>query len=128
MLTKSGAKLLDFGLARATGLAPTAGDMASPTMSRALTAEGTIVGTFQYMAPEQLEGKEADPRSDLFSLGAVLYEMATGKRAFEGKSQASLIASILKETPQPISSITNVAPPALDRIVMRCLEKDPEDR
>jgi Tol biopolymer transport system component len=102
--------------------------MASPTMSRALTAEGTIVGTFQYMAPEQLEGKEADPRSDLFSLGAVLYEMATGKRAFEGKSQASLIASILKETPQPISSITNVAPPALDRIVMRCLEKDPEDR
>jgi len=128
MLTKSGAKLLDFGLARATGLAPTAGDMASPTMSRALTAEGTIVGTFQYMAPEQLEGKEADTRSDLFSLGAVLYEMATGKRAFEGKSQASLIASILKETPQPISAVTSVSPPALDRIVMRCLEKDPEDR
>ena len=128
MLTKSGAKLLDFGLARATGLAPTAGDMSSPTMSRPLTAEGTIVGTFQYMAPEQLEGKEADPRSDLFSFGAVLYEMATGKRAFEGKSQASLIASILKETPQPISSISNVSPPALDKIVMRCLEKDAEDR
>ncbi|HEU4333494.1 MAG TPA: protein kinase [Candidatus Eisenbacteria bacterium] len=128
MLTKSGAKLLDFGLARATGLAPTAGDLTSPTMSRPLTAEGSIVGTFQYMAPEQLEGKEADPRSDLFSLGAVLYEMATGRRAFEGKSQASLIASILKETPQPVSAVTAVAPAALDRIVSRCLEKDPEDR
>jgi Tol biopolymer transport system component len=80
------------------------------------------------MSPEQLEGKEADPRSDLFSFGAVLYEMATGKRAFEGKSQASLIASILKEAPKPISSITSIAPPALDRIAMRCLEKDPEDR
>ena len=129
MLTKSGAKLLDFGLARATGLAPSAGEMtASPTMSRPLTAEGTIVGTFQYMAPEQLEGKEADPRSDLFSFGAVLYEMATGRHAFEGKSQASLIASILKETPPPISSISSVSPPALDKIVMRCLEKDAEDR
>ena len=128
MLTKSGAKLLDFGLARATGLAPTAGSTASPTMSRPLTVEGTIVGTFQYMAPEQLEGKEADPRSDIFSFGAVLYEMATGRHAFEGKSQASLIASILKETPQPISSVSSVSPPALDKIVMRCLEKDPEDR
>ena len=129
MLTKSGAKLLDFGLARATGLAPSAGEMtASPTMSRPLTAEGTIVGTFQYMAPEQLEGKEADPRSDLFSFGAVLYEMATGRRAFEGKSQASLIASILKEVPKPISSFGGVTPPALDRVVMRCLEKDAEDR
>jgi serine/threonine protein kinase len=128
MLTRSGAKLLDFGLARATGLAPTAGSTASPTMSRPLTVEGTIVGTFQYMAPEQLEGKEADPRSDIFSFGAVLYEMATGRHAFEGKSQASLIASILKETPQPISSVSTVTPPALDKIVMRCLEKDPEDR
>jgi len=129
MLTKAGAKLLDFGLARATGLAPSAGETsASPTMSRPLTVEGTIVGTFQYMAPEQLEGKEADPRSDLFSFGAVLYEMATGRHAFEGKSQASLIASILKEMPQPISSVTSVTPPALDRIVMRCLAKDPEDR
>jgi hypothetical protein len=128
MLTRSGAKLLDFGLARATGLAPTAGDTSSPTMSRPLTVEGTIVGTFQYMAPEQLEGKEADGRSDLFSFGAVLYEMATGRRAFEGKSQASLIAAILKETPAPISAISSVTPPALDRIVSRCLEKDPEDR
>ncbi|HEX7077159.1 MAG TPA: protein kinase [Candidatus Eisenbacteria bacterium] len=128
MLTKGGAKLLDFGLARATGLAPAPGDMSSPTMSRPLTAEGTIVGTFQYMAPEQLEGRDADARSDIFSFGAVLYEGATGRRAFEGKSQASLIASILKETPRPISTVNPVSPPALDRAVMRCLEKDPDDR
>ena len=128
MLTKSGAKLLDFGLARATGLAPTAGQLSSPTMSRPLTAEGSIVGTFQYMAPEQLEGKEADARSDIFSFGAVLYEMATGKRAFEGRSQASLIASILKEQPRPISSFDQLTPPALERTVMRCLEKEPDDR
>jgi len=128
MLTKSGAKLLDFGLARATGLGPSAGDVSSPTMSRPLTAEGAIVGTFQYMAPEQLEGREADARSDLFSFGSVLYEMAVGRRAFEGRSQASLIASILKETPRPISSAVALAPPALDRAVMRCLEKDPDDR
>ena len=127
MLTKGGAKLLDFGLARATGLGQ-AGDLSSPTMSRPLTAEGTIVGTFQYMAPEQLEGREADARSDLFALGAVLYEMATGQRAFHGKSQASLIAAILKETPRPISSVNAVYPPALDRAIMRCLEKDPDDR
>jgi Tol biopolymer transport system component len=128
MLTKSGAKLLDFGLARATGLAPTASQLSSPTMSRPLTAEGSIVGTFQYMAPEQLEGKEADARSDIFSFGAVLYEMATGKRAFEGRSQASLIASILKEQPRPISSFDQLTPPALERTVMRCLEKEPDDR
>jgi Tol biopolymer transport system component len=128
MLTKSGAKLLDFGLARATGLAASPGDLSSPTMSRPLTAEGTIVGTYQYMSPEQLEGKEADARSDLFSLGAVLYEMATGRRAFEGRSQASLIASILKESPKPISAVVSVAPAALDRVVLRLLEKDPDDR
>jgi len=128
MLTKSGAKLLDFGLARATGLAPTASQLSSPTISRPLTAEGSIVGTFQYMAPEQLEGREADARSDIFSLGAVLYEMATGKRAFEGRSQASLIASILKEQPRPLSSFDQLTPPALERTVMRCLEKEPDDR
>jgi len=128
MLTKSGAKLLDFGLARATGLAPTASQLSSPTMSRPLTAEGSIVGTYQYMAPEQLEGKEADARSDIFSFGAVLYEMATGKRAFEGRSQASLIASILKEQPRPISSFGQLTPPALERTIMRCLEKEPDDR
>ena len=100
----------------------------SPTVSRPLTAEGTIVGTFQYMAPEQLEGKEADARTDLWALGCVLYEMATGKRAFEGTSQASLIAAILKEAPRPISELQPLTPPALERIVKRCLEKDPDER
>jgi len=128
MLTRSGAKLLDFGLARATGLGPAATTLSSPTMSRPLTAEGTIVGTFQYMSPEQLEGKEADARSDLFSFGAVLYEMATGRRAFEGKSQASLIAAILRETPRPIAAFDPLAPPALERTILRCLEKEPDDR
>lgn len=128
VLTKGGAKLLDFGLARVTGLEAAPRDMSSPTMSRPLTAEGTIVGTFQYMAPEQLEGAEADARSDIFSFGAVLYEMATGRRAFEGKSQASLIASILRETPKPISSISDVIPPAVERVILRCLEKNPDDR
>jgi Tol biopolymer transport system component len=129
MLTKSGAKLMDFGLARATVLTPEAGTLTeSPTVSRPLTTEGTIVGTLQYMAPEQLEGKEADARSDLWALGCVLYEMATGKRAFEGKSQASLIAAILKEEPRPMSELRPITPPALERIVRRCLEKNPEER
>ncbi len=128
MLTKSGAKLLDFGLARTAPPQRSMSDLSSPTMSRPITAEGTIVGTFQYMAPEVLEGGEADARSDIFSLGAVLYEMATGRRPFEGKSQASLIASILKETPRPISALVPVSPPALDRVVERCLEKNPDDR
>ena len=103
MLTKAGAKLLDFGLARtvATSAIPSA-LTASPTMTTPLTAAGMIVGTFQYMAPEQLEGKEVDVRSDIFSLGAVLYEMATGGRAFTGATQASLIAAIMKEEPKSI--------------------------
>jgi len=128
MLTKSGAKLLDFGLARAAPPSRSMSDLSSPTMSRPITAEGTIVGTFQYMAPELLEGREADARSDIFSFGAVLYEMATGRRPFEGRSQASLIAAILKETPRPISALVPLSPPALDRVVARCLEKDPDDR
>jgi Tol biopolymer transport system component/tRNA A-37 threonylcarbamoyl transferase component Bud32 len=129
MLTKRGAKLMDFGLARATGPPPVAGGLSeSPTASRPLTAEGTIVGTFQYMAPEQLEGKEADQRTDLWALGCVLYEMATGKRAFEGTSQATLIAAILKETPRPISELQPLTPPGLDRIVKQCLQKDPDER
>jgi len=129
MLTKSGAKLMDFGLARAQASGPVTGTMTeSPTVSRPLTAEGTIVGTFQYMAPEQLEGKEADARSDLWALGCVLYEMATGARAFEGESQASLIAAILKETPRSITELQPLAPPALERVVRRCLEKDPDAR
>jgi len=135
MLTKSGAKLMDFGLARAAGLAAAPGVMTeSPTVSRPLTAEGTIVGTFQYMAPEQLEGKEADPRTDLWALGCVLYEMATGQRAFEGASQASLISSIMKDEPRPMGALEpdpaspGAPPPALDRIVRECLAKDPEER
>jgi Tol biopolymer transport system component len=128
MLTSSGAKLLDFGLARVTGLGPAGGDLSSPTMSRPITAEGTIVGTYQYMAPETLEGGEADARSDLFSFGAVLYEMATGRRAFSGRSQASLIASIMREQPRPVAELETSAPPALDRLILRCLEKNPDDR
>jgi Tol biopolymer transport system component len=132
MLTKSGAKLMDFGLARATGLAGSGGSAEaltqSPTIAAPLTAEGTIVGTFQYMAPEQLEGNEADARSDIWALGCVLYEMATGKRAFEGKSQASLIAAILEHVPTPIVTLAPLSPPALDRVVNRCVAKDPEER
>ncbi len=129
MLTKGGAKLMDFGLARPTRPSPVAGALSeSPTGSRPLTAEGTIVGTFQYMAPEQLEGKEADARTDLWALGCVLYEMATGKHAFEGASQASLIAAILRETPRPMAELQPLTPPALQRIVVRCLEKDPNER
>ena len=90
--------------------------------------EGTIVGTFQYMSPEQLEGQEADARSDLWALGATLYEMATGKRAFEGTSQASLISSIMKDEPRPISELAPITPPALDRVVRQCLAKNPDDR
>jgi Tol biopolymer transport system component len=138
MLTRSGAKLMDFGLARATGLAAPSGASGSlltsgpltqsPTMAAPLTAEGTIVGTFQYMSPEQLEGKEADERSDLWALGCVLYEMATGRRAFEGRSQASLISQIMSSEPAPIAMITPLAPPGLDRLVRTCLTKDPEER
>jgi serine/threonine protein kinase len=130
MITKLGAKLLDFGLARPTGLAgpANAGTPSSPTMSRQLTADGSIIGTFMYMAPEQLEGAEADARSDLWALGATLYEMATGKPAFEGRSQASLIAAILGKEPRPISEVSPLTPPALDRVVQACLAKDPEDR
>ena len=134
MLTKSGAKLMDFGLARATGLAGTPGSASmatmshSPTMAAPLTAEGTILGTFQYMSPEQLEGLEADARSDLWSLGCVLYEMATGKRVFEGRSQASLISAIMTVQPAPVSQVVPLTPAAFDRLVATCLAKDPADR
>ncbi len=129
MLTKSGAKLLDFGLARSASLGPAAGDRAiSPTMTMPLTKEGHLVGTFQYMAPEQLEGAEADARSDLWALGCVFYEMATAKRAFDGASQASLISAIMKDEPRPIGELAAMSPPALDRAVQQCLAKDPDDR
>src|SRR5881296_2478721 len=127
MITKSGAKLLDFGLAKETESA--AGALTSlRTEKKALTEEGTIVGTFQYMAPEQIEGHQADARTDIFALGAVLYEMATGRRAFAGNSKASLIASILTMEPAPISALQPMTPQAFDRIVRTCLQKDPDQR
>src|SRR5712691_1975868 len=127
MLTKAGAKLLDFGLAKGGEILQ--GDMgSSPTVSRALTAQGTIVGTMQYMSPEQLEGKDAGARSDIFSFGAMLYEMATGKKAFEAKSQASLIAAILKEEPRPMRELQPMTPLLLERVVKTCLAKDPDER
>jgi serine/threonine protein kinase len=131
MMTKSGAKLMDFGLAKAT--TTSAPPSASLTMTfrsadQPLTAQGMMLGTFQYMSPEQVEGKVADARSDIFSLGAVLYEMASGKRAFTGKSQASIVAAILASDPQPISAVQPMSPPALDRIVRTCMAKDPEER
>src|SRR6266536_3497353 len=131
MLTKSGVKLLDFGLAKAVKPAgPVSALTSLPTMAdgRSLTQEGTILGTFQYMAPEQLEGKEADVRTDIFAFGTVLYEMATRKKAFSGTTQASLISTIMTANPDPISSLQPLSPPALDRVVKSCLAKDPEDR
>ena len=129
MLTATGAKLLDFGLAKPTsslvsGMTLTAA--ATPTTP--VTQEGTIVGTFQYMSPEQIEGKEVDRRSDIFSLGAVLYEMLTGQKAFQGKSQLSVASAILEKEPVPISSLKPMTPPALDHAIRRCLAKDPEER
>src|SRR5258705_1802473 len=130
MLTKSGTKLLDFGLAKLKQEAAPANTELSqmPTMNDPLTAQGTIVGTLQYIAPEQLEGKEVDARTDIFAFGAVVYEMATGKRAFEGKSQASLIAAILEREPPTMSSLQPMTPPALDRVVKRCLAKETDER
>jgi Tol biopolymer transport system component len=131
MLTKSGVKLLDFGLARTLVPEDDSAVLTSlPTMDepKPLTQKGTILGTFQYMAPEQLEGGDADTRTDIFAFGAVLYEAATGRKAFEGRSRASLIGSILKDVPPAASSIAPMTPPALDRVIGTCLAKDPEDR
>ena len=129
MLTKSGAKLMDFGLAKQSGTAPLAAALTEMTMEQSkLTGDEMLVGTFQYMAPEQLEGKEADARTDIFALGEVLYEMATGKAAFSGKSKASLIASILTIEPPPITQLQPLMPPALERVVKKCLAKDPDER
>ncbi|HYL14357.1 MAG TPA: protein kinase [Terriglobales bacterium] len=125
MVTKTGAKLLDFGLAK-TAVSPAI----SVTLSGSspVTEQGTLVGTFHYMSPEQVEGKELDGRSDIFSFGAVLYEMLTGQRAFQGKSQLSVASAILEKEPAPISSIKPLTPRSLDHVVRRSLAKDPDDR
>ena len=142
MVTTGGAKLLDFGLAKAVPMFPgptsAAGGMtpSTPTMTiadltstpKALTQRGTVVGTFQYMAPEVLQGAEADARSDIFSLGCLLYEILTGRRAFDGKSQLSVLTAILEKDPELLSHIVPTSPPALEHVVKSCLEKNPDDR
>jgi len=126
MLTKTGAKLMDFGLAKQSGLASDIGQMTAEQSK--LTMQGSIVGTFQYMAPEQLEGKDADARADIFALGELIYEMATGRPAFSGKSQASLIAAILSSEPVSMGTHQPMTPPALERVVAKCIAKDPDAR
>jgi len=126
MITKSGAKLLDFGLAK--GGAPPSSAESEATVQKPLTQEGYVLGTFQYMAPEQLAGEEPDGRTDIFALGAVLYEMATGKRAFEGKTKTSLIAAIVSGDPKPMTELQPLTPAALEHVVKKCLAKDREDR
>jgi serine/threonine protein kinase/Tol biopolymer transport system component len=129
MLTKSGTKLLDFGLAKLRRDAAPGSPLSQlPTENEGITAQGTIIGTLQYMAPEQVEGREVDARTDLFAFGVVVYEMATGRKAFEGKSSASVMAKILETDPPPMSSLQPMTPPALDRVVKRCLAKEPERR
>jgi len=127
MLTKGGVKLLDFGLAKLVTSADLVSSPDALTMNPA-TAEGLVVGTLQYMPPEQLEGRAVDARTDIFSFGAVLYEMITGRRAFQASSQASLIAAILHEQPPPMSATVPVSPRELDRVIATCMAKDPEDR
>ena len=128
MLTKTGAKLMDFGLAKPAQVVMGGASSVTLTVSKPLTAEGTIVGTLQYMSPEQLEGKEADARSDVFALGAVIYEMFTGRQAFRGESRASVIAAILTSEPPPISQLQPLSPSILDHVIKRTLAKDPDER
>lgn len=140
MLTKSGAKLLDFGLAKLVGTGTSAGTSAAPLLSAAvtlsspspqlspLTTQGAIIGTIQYMSPEQIQGLEADARSDIFAFGTVLYEMATGKRPFDGKSQIKTASAILEDEPLGITSIVASAPKPLEQLTSRMLAKDPEQR
>ena len=139
MLTRTGAKLMDFGLAKSAVAGPDAAAANAPLLSAArtmseasplspLTTAGAIVGTIQYMSPEQVEGREIDGRSDIFSLGAVLYEMVSGKRAFEGKSQLSVASAILEKDPEPVSALKPTTPAALDRTIQKCLAKKPDDR
>jgi Tol biopolymer transport system component len=128
ILTTTGAKLLDFGLAKPALPLTTAATMTAAASRSPVTEQGTILGTFQYMSPEQLQGNELDARSDIFSFGAVLYEMVTGKRAFAGKSQLSVATAILEKEPEPISTMKPTTPASLDHTIRRCLTKDPEER
>ena len=130
MLTKSGVKLLDFGLAKlhAQPAAIAGFTMAATQSAQPLTGAGTILGTLQYMSPEQLEGREADARTDIFAFGVVAYELVTGRRAFEGKSDASLIGAIMHSEPLPIRPLPTVEPAFFDRILRKCLMKDPDRR
>jgi serine/threonine protein kinase/Tol biopolymer transport system component len=128
VLTSSGAKLVDFGVAKPAVPVVTHGEGGVPVVAPSLTTQGAIVGTLQYMAPEQLEGREPDARTDIFAFGAVLYEMLTGTKAFEGKSQASLIGAIMQAEPSLLTTAQPLTPPSLERIVRRCLAKDPENR
>ena len=126
MITKSGAKLLDFGLAK--NVASSAAAPSETTVQKPITQEGAVLGTFQYMAPEQLAGEEPDARSDIFALGSVLYEMATGKRAFEGKTKTSLVAAIVSGEPKPLADVQPLTPPALEHVIRKCLAKERDDR
>ncbi|MFH2052025.1 MAG: protein kinase [bacterium] len=128
MITREGAKLLDFGLAKVAVTDNRPESFSSMTRTSPLTADGTIIGTMHYMSPEQIEGREADARSDIFAFGALLYEMATGKRPFEGTSQASLIASVLKEEPPAVTTIQPMLPPILEQTIRQCLMKEPDQR
>jgi Tol biopolymer transport system component len=128
MLTKSGAKLLDFGLAKTLAVVSGSSPSMLQTTPPAATAQGTILGTFQYMAPEQIEGQDADARTDIFAFGAVVYEMLTGRKAFAGRSQASLLSAIMKDEPPPVSQVQPMTPPALDYLIRTCLAKDPDAR
>jgi len=128
MVTKSGAKLVDFGLSKQSAFTQAPPSVDDATQHKALTGEGTILGTYQYMAPEQLAGEDAGARSDIFALGAVLYEMAAGQRAFQGKTRASLIAAITGGEPQPLKERQPLTPPALEHVIVKCLAKDPERR
>lgn len=128
MLTPTGAKLLDFGLAKPVAPVTTLGTLTASKQESPVTEEGTVIGTFQYMSPEQVEGKEVDGRSDIFSLGAVLYEMVTGQRAFQGKSQLSVASAILEKDPEPISKWKPMTPPALDFAIRKSLAKVPDER
>ena len=129
MVTASGVKLLDFGLARVFAADVPGEDLTSaPTTGADLTREGTVIGTVSYMAPEQVEGRHADARTDIFAFGSVLYEMTTGKRPFEGASQPSIFSAILRDDPAPVTAVAPLCPPALDRLIRTCLAKDPGER